>query len=103
MLLMINGPEGPIGHVRFDRCGQNQAMVGICLAPSARGRSLSSPVLHAALAFARRHGILHVTAEVHQDNFSSLALFRRVGFIETGKAGAFAQFRLATPACGDKT
>lgn len=103
MLLIISGPDGPIGHVRFDLQPNNEATVGICLAPHARGRSLSSPVLQAALAYARRRGVLHVNAEVHQDNLSSLALFRRVDFIETSIVGAFVQFRLTLPARGEKT
>ena len=92
MMLIIEEEDGPVGHIRFDCTGDNEAEVGICLALRARGRNLSVPALVAAIDTARGHGIKTVLAEVHRDNTASLALFRRAGFTKIGETDAFLQF-----------
>ena len=76
------------GVVRFDwladadapagagRCAE----VGINLAPSHRGRRLSTPALHAATVVARDSGVGLLIAHIHPDNLSSVRAFESADY-----------------------
>lgn len=94
LMIVVDDEGQPIGHVRFDLSQDSEAEVSICLAPGARGKRLAYPVLRAALSLARRRGIRRVTAAVHRENLSSLALFRHCDFILMSETGMFKTFAL---------
>ena len=75
-LLIIEWGRQPVGTVRFDRTGDHWE-VSITVAPHARGRKLSVPILLAAEATVAPATI---RACVHEDNRVSLALFERAGY-----------------------
>lgn len=72
-----------VGMCRFDREPDGAvAVVSIALAPGARGRRLSAPLLESAIAVVRATwpDLRRLIAHIHRDNCASLALFRGAGF-----------------------
>lgn len=73
--------EAPIGIVRVELELDGPLIVSIALAPEARGRRLSPPLLDAGLAAARdAFPGVRFRAWIKADNGPSLALFRGAGF-----------------------
>lgn len=71
----------PIGQVRVIRTDERKGEVSISLAPEARGRGLSRPLLLAGMAAADRDlGVKTFIAAIRPGNAASLALFRAAGF-----------------------
>jgi len=72
---------GRIGMVRFDRDGA-RSTVSINLAPHARGRGLSAPLLDLAIGayVAQDPEVSTLVAEVKDGNVASLRLFASAGF-----------------------
>lgn len=81
LLMVTQGGTEPIGVVRFERTGSNEAVVSITLAPARRGRGLCAPALRLACERARERwpGLL-VHAYVRPENTASLRAFARIGF-----------------------
>jgi RimJ/RimL family protein N-acetyltransferase len=88
-LYLADGPDGtPVGQVRFDPF-QEEAEIGVTVAPSARGLGVAAPLI---LAGARRTAATYATSTVHAhvrpENAASLAAFAAAGFEATGAAPA---------------
>lgn len=60
--------------------------IGFILARAFWGRGLATEALTAFVSYAFAGRIDHLTAEVDPRNFASLALLKRVGFMETARA-----------------
>lgn len=93
VLLVAEEPRGPVGRVRFDRRGPGLWECSVYLAPEARGRRLSTPVLTAGLdALRREHPeVRRVLARIRTDNTPSQRAFARAGYrpaSEPAPAGA---------------
>ena len=74
-------PAKKIGTCRFDLNNQNsEATVSINMAPHARGRGLSAPLLDAALQYFLDRYPRSVFATVKKENSPSLRLFAGCGF-----------------------
>ena len=97
LLLIGELADEPVGHVRFDRNGESNAVISINLAPSARGQGLGSPLLRGACAQARQtwNGIT-VVADVSGENLASMRMFTACGFGLSERNGGFV--RLTLPA-----
>lgn len=88
-LLIGEGPQGPVGTVRFDM--GDDIVVSITLAPDQRGRGLALPLLTAAIA--RLSPPANLLAQVKPDNPASRRLFERAGFDETGTEAGLLTYR----------
>lgn len=78
--------DQPIGQLRIERTTEGDGEVSIAVAPEARGRGLSRPLLLAGLVAAREElGVRRFVALVRQENDRSLALFRGAGFHDAGE------------------
>ena len=67
---------------RIDRDGGH--VVGVYVHPDHRGAGLIDRLFDAALAWARELGLDRVRLHVHTDNARARAVYRRLGFVETG-------------------
>ena len=75
----------PVGQVRADRERDGRVEMGISVAPEARGKGLSKPLLTAGMAAAVEDlGAATLVALVRPENQISLRLFRDVGFVDDG-------------------
>ena len=82
-----------IGHVGFHgKPGVNAAKsedaveVGYTIFEPYRGRGYATEAVRAVLRWARqRHGITHFVASVSPENEPSLAIVRKLGFVQTGE------------------
>ncbi|WP_431798628.1 GNAT family N-acetyltransferase [Microbacterium kunmingense] len=59
-------------------------VVGVFIAPAARGAGLLDRLIDAAAAWAAEHGADALTLDVHRDNARARAAYRRIGFVPTG-------------------
>lgn len=96
LLLMITQHEQKLGHVRLDHNSgaSDFAEISIYLNPACRGAGFATPVLEAALRFARSQGINRFRAQAHRENTASIRLFTKAGFVLSGQSGAFVDFWL---------
>jgi RimJ/RimL family protein N-acetyltransferase len=85
----------PVGQVRLERTGTDDAEVHIVVAPGARGRGLASELLGGAAREAARGGIERLSARVLETNGASLRAFARAGFREVARADGVVQLELA--------
>lgn len=89
-LLIAELEGGSVGQVRFDLLDADRYEISIALAPAARGRGLSSPLISKAVEWLRAsHPDAEVEAHVREGNARSLAAFCRSGFQQHGEADGF--------------
>ncbi len=81
-----------------DAAGRDAYLSMLAVAPDQRGCGLSSQVLGAAIAHARARGFARMTLEVYQNNDAALAVYRKLGFLETGRQQASLTLTLALQA-----
>ena len=78
----------PVGTVRLDRQGTDEAELSITIAPAARGRGLARPAIALGVEHARREwGVERVTARIRPENAASLRAFAAAGFETVREAG----------------
>jgi RimJ/RimL family protein N-acetyltransferase len=70
----------PVGQVRLDEIEDGVWEISIALAPEARGKRLSLPLLLAGVSEARMLGARRVEAVLRPENAVSERLFRSAGF-----------------------
>jgi ribosomal protein S18 acetylase RimI-like enzyme len=82
-----------VASVEGARCGMASGvagspceLIGMWVAPSARGRGVGDALVRAVLAFASRRGE-PVELEVLETNARAIALYRRHGFVTVGTKG----------------
>lgn len=93
LLLVVERDGEPVGTVRLDRVRAGEWEVSITVAPEHRGRGLGGPILAAGEAeLAGRVRTATLLANVHRDNATSLALFRRAGYRERPDLGSDGPF-----------
>jgi ribosomal-protein-alanine N-acetyltransferase len=64
-------------------------ILAVAMAPECRGRGYGRPLLAHHLDELVRAGARHVHLEVEEGNAPALALYRRLGFEEVGRRGAY--------------
>jgi RimJ/RimL family protein N-acetyltransferase len=81
-LLTIAVQDGePVGTVRLDRHGRDEAELSITIAPEARGRGLARPAIELGVEHAHREwGVTRVTARIRPENTASRRAFAAAGF-----------------------
>ncbi|KAA2235791.1 GNAT family N-acetyltransferase [Salinarimonas soli] len=84
--------DNPGGFVLSRRVLDEAEILTVALDPSLRGRRCAAPLLRRHLDALNARGVRRVHLEVDEDNQPALALYRRLGFIETGRrAGYYAK------------
>jgi ribosomal protein S18 acetylase RimI-like enzyme len=63
-------------------------LVGMWVDPTARGLGVGELLVRAVLAAAAEQGLERVVLEVAHENEPAVALYRRLGFVPTGRTGA---------------
>ena len=63
----------------------------VAIAPEARGKGYSIPLLERHLDELSRRAVRNVYLEVEEGNYPALALYRRFGFEETGRREGYYQ------------
>jgi GNAT superfamily N-acetyltransferase len=89
----------PAGSVRFETPdGWKSARVSYVLAPEARGRGLSRPLLTAGVDWIRKlHFDVALWGDVAKGNARSLHLFRQIGWAEQDRTPESVQFWQPVP------
>jgi ribosomal-protein-alanine N-acetyltransferase len=57
----------------------------LAVRPEMQGRGLGRALIADLIQQAERHGMYHLTVNTQSDNLSSLALYKKIGFSETGE------------------
>ncbi len=83
-----------IGHLRLDLDGLGSATVSIILAPQACGKGIGSRMLSLLADKARAANIHSLFAEVHENNTTSIALFKSAGYIKMNLSHGYYCFKL---------
>ena len=71
------------GCPHYDRDGA-AALVGMWVAPLARGRGLACALIEEVIAWAREEGFPHLFLDVADENTAAIKLYERMGFAPTG-------------------
>lgn len=81
-LLMVDGPESPMGTVRFDRIGGGETWeVSLTLDPAHRGKGIAKSILDASELFVRSsRSVRAFIAEMRGSNVASQKLFLSAGY-----------------------
>jgi len=75
----------PIGYLMAWRTAGELHILNVAIDPAHRRRGLGRRLLRTAIADARDHGFDLVTLEVRPGNTAALALYRALGFAQTGR------------------
>jgi spore coat polysaccharide biosynthesis predicted glycosyltransferase SpsG/ribosomal protein S18 acetylase RimI-like enzyme len=98
-LLLVAEAGHPVGTVRFDRAEADIWEVSITVAPRDRGTGLAARILTVGEGALRaRQPAAAILANVHEDNAPSQKLFRRAGYVASGRAADGPFHWLAKPA-----
>jgi ribosomal protein S18 acetylase RimI-like enzyme len=85
--LVIACENKPVGRLILDRRGRDWWIVDIGLLPDERGRGLGSAILRGVQAAAVQAAAAKLSLHVEHGN-RALALYKRLGFAETGDTGS---------------
>ncbi len=77
------------GFVLIQTVVDEAEVLTFCVADAVRGRGLGRALLDAACDAARARGALQMFLEVGARNGTALELYRRAGFVEVGRRGAY--------------
>lgn len=83
--LFFGGVARPQGFVLSRSVLDEAEILTIALDPAARGRGLSHTLLERHLETLRRRGVARLHLEVDEANLPARALYRRAGFVQTGR------------------
>jgi len=85
------GPDSPtiIGYIGFQYVLDEGEVANVAVAPQYRGRGLGRALLMAVLDFCRSHGIRAVHLEVRTGNEHALSLYRKCGFVQSGRRSGY--------------
>jgi UDP-2,4-diacetamido-2,4,6-trideoxy-beta-L-altropyranose hydrolase len=85
-LLFKSASNQLLGQIRFSNLDADETLIGLSLAPEARGVGVSKFFLESAIKYYHKHGYSNkITAQIRYQNSASLALFRGVGFEDVYK------------------
>ena len=81
-------PLGSVACVRLPEQPEDECvLVGMWVAPSARGRGVGERLVRTVLESAAERGLSRVLLEVAHENAPARALYERMGFAPTGRTG----------------
>ena len=74
------------GYVRLTRTSPESATLSVAVDADCRGFGYGQQLIRSACAYAARHGVINVTAQIRIANHASRNAFAAAGFIETGRS-----------------
>jgi len=83
--LFLGSANRPSGFVLSRIVLDEAEILTVAIAPEARGKGLSIPLLERHLDELSRRGVRHVHLEVEEGNLPAIALYRRFGFKDSGR------------------
>lgn len=91
--LLLHGEDRMVGHAGFHgppgvngRKTSGALELGYTIFPDSRGRGLATEAARALMDWAEEaHGIVHFIASIAPTNEPSLAIVRKLGFVQTGE------------------
>jgi len=89
--LFLGAAPKPAGFVLSRIVLDEAEILTVAVAPEARGKGFSIPLLERHLDELSRRGVRVVHLEVEEGNDPALALYRRFGFTETGRRQGYYQ------------
>ncbi|KLK93900.1 GCN5 family acetyltransferase [Microvirga vignae] len=89
--LFLRSAPKPIGFVLSRLVLDEAEILTVAIAPEARGKGLSIPLLERHLDELSRRGVRMVHLEVEEGNDPAIALYRRFDFKETGRREGYYQ------------
>ncbi len=72
----------PIGQIRFDFKKDKTAMIDYSLDPIARNKGLGKKLINLGIRKIYKTGVKKISAEVRPENTKSIAIFKKLGFLE---------------------
>ena len=92
--LALHDDEKPVGVMLINRVtGRSTGeLVYLGLSPAYRGRGIARQLLHHGLGLATEAGCTSMILAVDQDNASARTLYRKTGFVPTGRKHAWIRF-----------
>ena len=92
VLLAVRDAQGELAGFFAFKGSRERCVIGLGLAPALTGRSLGGGFVRAGLAFARRQwDVAGFRLEVAAFNRRAIAVYERLGFVETGRVSRAAQ------------
>ncbi|MCG7392792.1 GNAT family N-acetyltransferase [Microvirga sp. ACRRW] len=89
--VFLGNATKPVGFVLSRIVLDEAEILTVAIAPEARGKGLSIPLLERHLDELSRRAVRTVHLEVEEGNEPALALYRRFGFKETGRRAGYYQ------------
>lgn len=83
---MIHHRGRPVGYLDFSRVGSRGELIGLYIAPKARGLRIGSMAAELAIEELARLGAKSVSALIFEDNAASSRLFRSLAFARSSRA-----------------
>jgi RimJ/RimL family protein N-acetyltransferase len=79
--LYVGEDGGPVGYVRLDMDGDNEAVVSIAVDPARRNEGCAAGMLAALTREARRLGLARLKADIRVGNVGSMRAFASAGYL----------------------
>ena len=83
----------PVGMIRFDLMNNNSLEISVLVESNFQGKGIAKAAISVAISEIKDN--IHdftVLASIHESNFPSIELFKRIGFEHTGKSGDFLEY-----------
>lgn len=84
LVFVVQGESGdPVGQVRFEKQPDGEAIIGVSVDASFRGKGLASWLIQAAVqTYQEDWGDVPITAYIKPENVASVRAFERAGFVQ---------------------
>ena len=89
LVLVAEDAGAVVGYASFRRAADEAELLRVAVAPPARSRGVGRRLVEAGLHELARGGAARCFLEVRPANAQALALYRRLGFAETGRRRAY--------------
>jgi ribosomal-protein-alanine N-acetyltransferase len=87
--IFLRGHSEPVGFIISRRAVDEAEILSVAIAPAARGRGYSKPLLDRHLQALAQAGVQSVFLEVEEGNRPAYALYRGRGFRELGRRAGY--------------
>ena len=90
---VIEHLDTPVGMIRFDLKTNKSFKISILVEPNFQGKGIAKAAIIAAINEMRiDFAEMTILASIHEKNLTSIELFKRLDFEQTGKSGDFLEF-----------
>lgn len=85
LVARLSAGAAPVGYLSW-LCVLDEGQIGnVAVCPDCRGRQVGSALLAACIRQMASDGLTRLTLEVRESNAPAIALYRRAGFVQTGR------------------